>query len=96
MTYSLAASLFDYYFTVLSYIVTCMLAFGITNIVLNLRLLEAKLKTTQHGTPLTDKELEDSVSPISVYFVTLYARICRLSVYYYLVRVGSAGKLCHV
>lgn len=80
------------------------------NIALNLRLLEAKLKTARHGTlskyrlsekngmhvtPLTDKELKDNVSPISVSFVTLYACRCRLSIYY-LVSVTIAGKLCRV
>lgn len=109
-TYSLAANLFGYYFTILSYIVTWIHSFSIKNIALNLRLLEAKLKTARHGTlskyrlsekngmhvtPLTDKELKDNVSPISVSFVTLYACRCRLSIYY-LVSVTIAGKLCRV
>lgn len=109
-TYFLAANLFGYYFTILSYIVTWIHSFSIKNIALNLRLLEAKLKTARHGTlskyrlsekngmhvtPLTDKELKDNVSPISVSFVTLYACRCRLSIYY-LVSVTIAGKLCRV
>lgn len=49
-TYFLAANLFGYYFTILSYIVTWIHSFSIKNIALNLRLLEAKLKTARHGT----------------------------------------------